>query len=280
MKLSANLAGVKVGDGCPVRVIGAINVSPESFYGESVARSRRALQQLARRMVGEGAVILDVGAMTTAPYQHGAISEAEERRRLLAAIGALRDTVEVPIAVDTQRSSVADAALEIGAAIINDVSGLGDPAMGAVARRAAGVILMASEAGPTQTPPVNMIAAILRRCLARARAAHIASHRIVLDPGIGFFRSTAVPWYEFDCLVLRELGRFRRLGRPLLIGVSRKSFIGRLTARNDPGERLPGSLAAAAIAVINGASLIRAHDVAATVDAVRIAEAIGVRQFT
>ncbi|MFI4982484.1 MAG: dihydropteroate synthase, partial [Nevskiales bacterium] len=145
MKLYANLAGVEVGDGFPVRLAGAINVSPESFYGGSVARGRDALQRLARRMVEEGADIIDVGAMTTAPYQQGAIGADEEQRRMRAAVRAIRAVVDVPISVDTQRSRVAAAALDAGAAIINDVSGLGhDPAMGAVAADAGGVILMAS----------------------------------------------------------------------------------------------------------------------------------------
>ncbi|MFQ5666434.1 MAG: dihydropteroate synthase [Candidatus Binatia bacterium] len=271
----ANLAGVEVGDRFPVRVVGAINVSPESFYRGSVARRRSALRRLAVRMVDEGADILDVGAMSTAPYLGGAIDEDEETRRMTAAIDALRDVVSVPISADTQRSRVAAAALDAGASIINDVSGFSrDRAMGTVARRSAGVILMACERGPSTAVPTRMIASLLRQCLARAGAAHIARRRIVLDPGLGFFRRGAVPWYEVDCLMLDALSRFRRLGQPLLVGVSRKSFIGKLAGRPQPAERLYGSLGAVAIAVYNGAALVRTHDVAATVDVVRVAQAI------
>jgi len=271
----ANLAGVEVGDGFPVQVVGALNVSPESFYAASVPKGRRALQHLAARMVAEGAAILDIGAMTTAPYVNGAISEDEEVRRMSAAVRAVRQVVDVPISADTQRSRVATAALAAGASIINDVSGLcHDAAMAAVARDAAGVILMAAEHGPSTTAPMNMIASRLRQCMARARAARIARRCIVLDPGIGFFRRAKVPWHELDCLVLRELHRLRRFGQPLLVGISRKSFIGKLTGRRDAGERLHGSLAATAVAVFNGAALVRTHDVAATLDAVRVAEAI------
>ena len=275
MRLHANLAGVDVGDGFPVRIVGAINVSPESFYSGSVAHSRRALQRLAQTMVEDGADLLDIGAMSTAPYVKGAIAETEERRRMTAAVRAVRQVVAVPISVDTQRSSVAAAALEAGAAVINDVSGLSyDSGMARVARQAAGVILMAFEKGASREAPVRMVASLLRGCLRRARSGGIDRRRIVLDPGIGFFRHAAVPWYEFDCLLLSQLSRLRQLRQPLLVGVSRKSFIGKLSSRIHPAERLAGSLAATAIAVHNGAALIRTHDVGATRDAVRVATAL------
>jgi len=275
MKLHANLAGVEVGDGLPVRIIGAINVSPESFYAASVARGTQALQRLAVRMVEEGADVLDIGAMSTAPYVKGAIGEEQERRRLAAAVRAVHRVVNVPIAVDTQRATVAAACLQAGARIVNDISGLRyDPTMGSVARQAEGVILMACEERPSREPPLALVTGLLRLCLRRARQARIARERIVLDPGIGFFRRAAVPWYTIDCLLLSRLSRLRRLRRPLLVGVSRKSFIGKLTGRADPGQRLYGSIAAAAVAVYNGAALIRTHDVAATRDAVRMATAL------
>jgi len=274
-KVYANLAGVEVGDGFPVRLVGVLNVSPESFYHSSVARGRRALQKLAQRMVQEGADILDIGARSTAPYLDGAISEAEETERMVAAVHAVREVAAVPLSADTQRSSVAAAALAAGAAIINDVSGLThDPAMAVVAGEAKGMILMASERGPSTTEPLAGVAFLLRQSLRRARQASIPSERIVLDPGIGFFRQTALPWYEFDCLVLARLSRLLRLGRPLLVGISRKSFTGRLTGRQHPAERLYGSLGATAVAVYNGASMVRTHDVAPTLDAVRMVEAI------
>jgi dihydropteroate synthase len=292
VSLYANLAGVEAGDGFPVRVVGAINVSAESFYGGSVVAGRRALERRALRMIEEGADILDVGAMSTAPYLKGAISAEEEGRRMVAAVRVLRDVAAVPLSADTQRASVAAAALEAGARIINDVSGLShDPAMADVARAAEGVILMAWEgsvpparrrggggaagrAGNATPAPLALIAGLLRQCLRRARRGRIATDRIVLDPGLGFFRHAGLPWYAIDCLVLKNLGRLRRLGRPLLVGASRKSFIGKYTGRSDPADRLSGSLAAAAIAAYNGAALVRTHDVAATADAVRLAAAV------
>lgn len=276
MKLpEASLAGVRVGGAHPVAIVGVINVSPESFYRDSVAASARELRQRAARMVADGAQILDVGAMSTAPYKRGWIPEEEEIRRLVRAVTTLSSAINVPISVDTQRASVAAAALAAGASIINDVSGLeADPAMAALAARAGGVILMASESGASKGRPIVEVARLLRRALRRAAAAGIKSKAIVLDPGIGFFRHAALPWQRFDCSLLAELGRLRQLGRPLLVGVSRKSFLGKL-ANGEPAEgRLPGSLGATAVAVFNGAALIRTHDVAETVAAVRVAEAI------
>jgi len=275
MRCHANLAGVEVGDGCSVRIVGAINVSPESFYGGSVATDRRQLQHVARRMAADGADVLDVGAMSTAPYRKGWIPEGEEIRRVTSAVRTLVNLVEIPISVDTQRAAVASAAFDAGARILNDVSGLGaDAGMASVARGAQGLILMAREEGPSTDAPIAAVRAALRAGLRRARAAGIPPTRIVLDPGIGFFRHGAVPWVAFDCAVLRDLARLRALGRPLLVGASRKSFIGTLTGRERPEERLAGSLAAAVAAVLAGAAMIRTHDVAPTLDAVRVAQAV------
>lgn len=258
-----------------MRVMAAINVSPESFYSASVARTRRALAARVRQAATEGADFIDLGAMSTAPYRRTWIAEEEERKRLVAAVQVASGESDLPVSVDTQRAAVAEAALAAGARIVNDVSGLAaDPRMGEVVRQAEGVILMAHEEGPSHEPPLRLVRRLLRACLARARRAGIAAQRIVLDPGIGFFRQAIVPWYEFDVLVLAHLEQLRPLGHPLLVGASRKSFLGRLAGREDPEQRLPGSLAAATVAVLHGAHIVRAHDVGPTVDAVRVAEAI------
>ncbi len=276
MTVYANLAGVEVGDGFPVRLMGAINVSPESFYQESVALSEDALRRLAAQMAAEGADLIDVGAMSTAPYLAGAIPEAEERRRLASAVRILRQAVDLPISVDTARSGAALAALDAGASVINDVSGFrADPAMAeAAARRAGGLILMASEVLPGAADPVETVVGLLRESCADSDAAGIARDRVVLDPGIGFFRKAALSWEAWDCQVIRRLGELRVLERPILIGVSRKSFIGKVLGRPDAADRLPGSLAATTVSVLNGAHIIRTHDVGATRDAIRMAEAL------
>ena len=276
MTAYANLAGVEVGDGFPVRLVGAINVSPESFYQGSVAATEDSVKQQAERMAAEGADLLDIGAMSTAPYLPTEIPEAEEIQRVTWAIGIVRGVASLPLSVDTTRSRVALAALDAGADVINDVSGLRrDPGMGEiVAKRARGVILMASEMAPEARDPTETVRGLLEESLQIVWRVGVPEHRVVVDPGIGFFRKAALPWYEWDCEVLRRLGELKTLDRPLLVGVSRKSFIGQLLGQADPAERLVGSLAATAVAVVNGAHMIRTHDVGPSREVVRVAEAL------
>jgi len=275
--IRATLAGVHLGDGLPVAVMGALNVSPASFYAGSVVTGADDLLRAAERMAREGASLLDVGAMSTAPYLSGSISASEEAERLGWAVDVLSSKLGVPVSADTSRAEPARAALEAGAAIINDVRGLtADPALAPlVARAGAGLILMASERGGAEgQPPVDTVMELLAESLRLAIQAGIREERVVVDPGIGFFRRRGIAWHEWDCAILATLGRLRDLGRPVCIGVSRKSFVGEIAREPDPGRRLPGSLAAVTAAVLGGASLIRAHDVAETVQAVRVAEAI------
>jgi dihydropteroate synthase len=256
--------------------MGALNVSPESFHAGSVHVERDDLVAAALAMVEAGAALIDVGARSTAPYGASSVSDREECLRLARAVEALAAKVPVPISADTARPGPARAALDAGARVINDVSGLRDPEMAALVReRGAGAILMAFPSDPpSRLSPISTIETLLRDALERARAAGIEDERIVLDPGIGFFRGERVDWPEWDAAVLAGLGELAPLGRPLCVGVSRKSFLGAIIDRPKTEDRLAGSLAATAVAVWNGAALIRAHDVAETLDAVRIAERI------
>jgi dihydropteroate synthase len=272
----ARLASVEIGGGAPVAVMGVLNVSPESFHSGSVYRDDDALLRAAVDMVDAGAALVDVGARSTAPYLPTEVSEAEEIDRLTGAVRLLADKLPVPVSADTTRPAVARAALEAGARIVNDVSGLSDLALAReVAARGASLIAMAAPgAGALLGAPLATVRARLERALATARTADIAVDRIVLDPGIGFFRDAAVPWHTWDVSVLAGLRTLLTLGRPLCVGVSRQTFVGALTGRADTADRLAGSLAATAAAVLGGADLIRAHDVRETVDAVRVAERI------
>ena len=271
--------------------MGVLNVSPESFHAGSVHTAGDDLLTVALAMVEAGAALIDVGARSTAPYLDTATSAEDERARLARAIDVLAPKVPVPISADTARPGPARGALDAGARVINDVTGLRDPAVAALVReRDAGIILMASPEGPgphanpiasgverrlpSGVDPVASVKALLARGLERVRAAGISEERVVLDPGIGFFRNEGVPWDEWDVRVLAGLGALKTLGRPLCVGVSRKSFIGAITGRPRTEERLAGSLAATTVAVWNGAALIRAHDVAETLDAARVAERI------
>ncbi|HET7558628.1 MAG TPA: dihydropteroate synthase [Limnochordia bacterium] len=273
-QLRAGWGELLIGDGLPVRIMGVINVSPESFFKGSVAAFPDAVSRAAEAMTGAGADCIDVGAMSTAPYLETRIPPEAEAERMVEAVTAIRRASGLPISADTQRAVVARAALAAGAAIINDVSGLlADEEMAQAARSADGVVLMATElAGAPGGEPVGQARASLEASLARAEAAGIDRRRIVVDPGIGFFRHAPQPWFVWDAAVLQRLGALRSLGLPILAAVSRKSFIGRLTGRERPDDRLSGSLAATAIAVYNGAHMVRTHDVAATRDAVRVAE--------
>jgi len=272
--------------------MGVLNVSPESFHAGSVRAAADELLSAALAMVEAGAVLIDVGARSTAPYLDTAITDEEERTRLARAIEVLAPKLPVPISADTSRPGPARAALEAGARIINDVSGLRDPTLASlVAERGAGVILMASPAATagglaaaggaagvegtlSRDQPVAVVSALLEAALERARAAGIPDERVVLDPGIGFFRNVAMAWDEWDARVLAGLDALGAIGRPLCVGVSRKSFIGAIIGRPGTEKRLAGSLAATAVAVWNGAALIRTHDVAETLDAVRVAERV------
>jgi dihydropteroate synthase len=276
MTAYASLGGIELGDGYPVRVLGVINVSPESFFRGSVPDGAADLCDRARRMADEGADLLDIGAMSTAPYKQTAVDEAEETRRLQAAVTAVCAAVSIPVSVDTSRAAVARAGLEAGAKVINDISGLrADPGMGELAaKRAEGLILMASPVGQEAPEPVAAVSGLLSKSLRLAWKAGVPAHRIVLDPGIGFFRETGLAWDRWDCEVLRRLKEFASLGHALGVGVSRKSFLGKLVGKADPGDRLIASLAATVVAVLNGAHVIRTHDVAPTREAILVAEAL------
>ena len=273
----ATVAGVSVGDGLDVAVVGALNVSPESFYSGSVVTDADRLLRAAEAMAQAGAAWLDVGAMSTAPYLEARIRETEEADRLHWAVGLITAKLDLPVSADTSRTLAARAALESGARMVNDVTGLAaDPALARlVAEAGAGLVLMAAPAAaPIPGEPVDTVLASLAGSLARARAAGVPDDRILVDPGIGFFRGGTIAWPEWDCRVLAGLRALRSLGRPVYVGISRKSFIGALAGVPDPADRLPGTLAAAAAAALGGAHVIRAHDVAETAQAVRIAQAI------
>jgi dihydropteroate synthase len=274
MEPYALVAGIQVGDHSPVRLMGIINVSPESFFKGSVFSSRDAIRRIAEQMTADGADMLDVGARGTAPYLQTEISVEEEMDRLAQAIQTIREVTDRPISADTQTAVVAQAALNVGASILNDVSGLAhDSEMATIATSYKGVLLMANaSATSAQGDPVAVVKDALEAALQRANQAGIAPEHIVLDPGIGFFRDRAISWDSWDRIILQQLPTFRSWGRPLLLSVSRKSVIGKVLGYPNPADRLFGSLGLTALAVYQGAHLIRTHDIAATRDVVRIAE--------
>ncbi len=258
-----------------VAVMGIINLSPDSFYaGNRCATVEEAVRR-AENMVEEGAHVLDVGAESTRPGSQ-AIGEETELKRLVPVISALAKRVPVPISVDTSKPAVADRVLQEGARIINNVAGPNHPEMSRViARHGAGVVVMHMQGVPEtmQDNPkygdvVEDVLEFLRLSVETAGSAGIAPRSIAVDPGIGFGKTLG-----HNLKLIGSLRRFKVLDKPVLIGVSRKSFIGRILDL-DAEERLEGSLAAGVAGVINGADILRVHDVRATVRAVRIAHAI------
>jgi len=268
------LGRVEVGDGLPVRVMGVINVSPESFYKGSVVLPEKA-GEVASAMVEEGADIVDVGGRSTAPYLQTEVPLEEEVQRVRVAVESIRSSVDVPVSVDTFRARVAEEAIKAGAEIVNDVTGLkGDPAMVDVLREyQPSVIVCARETSPgVGGKPVERVLRALSETLEMLRRIDYDMGKVVIDPCIGFFRYQDIPWYIWDVNVIAGLRELRVLGRPIAIGISRKSFIGVLTGRERPEDRLYGSIALTAIAVVNGAHVVRTHDVLPTKDAVRAVE--------
>ena len=266
--IEKTIAGLEVGDDQPVRVMGVINLSRESFYKGSVVSADSVLDA-ALKMIDEGAELIDVGARSTWPLSQK-ISKEEERSRLIPAIKKLAD-ITVPISVDTMFADIAGKALDAGARIINDVSGFtADKGMVKVAKEHdCPVILMASNKIPGD--PVGMDAVIdsLGRIISGAEDGGVNPDNIIIDPAIGKWTPGKLPMYDYE--TIDNIQRLRIFEKPILAAISRKSFIGE-TLNKPAGERLYGSLAATAIAVRNGAHIIRTHDVAATLDAVRVAE--------
>lgn len=260
----------------PVTIMGIINLSPDSFCGENRCETESEALKTAERLLKEGADQLDVGAESSRPGSR-AIPEDVEIRRLVPVVSVLARKFEVPISVDTYKPEVAQRVLEAGAVWINDITGLqGRPQMaGLIARHGAGAVIMHMKGVPAnmQDHPqyedlVGEILGFLQKSLEIARSAGIAEDRIVIDPGIGFGKTP-----EHNLELIRCLDRFRVLNKPILLGASRKSFIGQVL--DLPVEdRLEGSLAAAILGVMNGASILRVHDVRATVRAVAMAQAI------
>jgi dihydropteroate synthase len=255
--------------------MGILNVTPDSFSdGGKYLQTEAAVTQ-AKQMIAEGAAIIDVGAESTRPYGGmRPVTAAEEIARLEPVLSQLA-ALGTPVSIDTMKAEVARFALQAGAAMMNDVWGLQrDPAMAEVAA-AHDVPIVVMHNRASVDPAIDImkdIAAFFERSLEIATKAGIRKSNILLDPGIGFGKNA-----EQSMTALARLSELRGFGCPLLVGASRKSFIASVTP-SEPQQRLGGSIAAHLLAVQNGAKIIRTHDVAETVQALRIASAIGNKQ--
>ncbi len=256
-------------------VMGILNVTPDSFSDGGLFRARDAALRHAERMLAAGADLLDIGGESTRPGAAD-VSEQEELDRILPVLECLRDLTTLPISVDTSKPAVMRAAVGGGAALLNDVRALRVPgALEAAAELQVPVCLMHMQGEPRtmQSEPnyedvCHDVAAFLEQRMQACMDAGIPADHIVLDPGFGFGKSLA-----HNVELLANLRELTRLGRPLLVGLSRKSMVGALAGR-DVQDRLAASVAAAVLAVRNGADILRVHDVAATVDAMRVVRVV------
>lgn len=257
-------------------IMGVLNVTPDSFSdgGEFFTPDRAIARAL--EIEAQGADILDIGGESTRPGARF-ISAEEERQRVIPVITAVAGRIRIPISIDTTKEAVARAALEAGADIINDISGLTfDPRLADLAAASgAGLIIMHTRGAPdimqTLDPSPDIFAEIedhFQRSVEMALRSGVRRDQLVLDPGIGFGKTL-----EDNLALLNNLDRFSRFDLPLLVGPSRKSFIGRLTGK-EPRERVFGTAAAVTAAIFRGAHIVRVHDVAAMLDVVRVADAI------
>jgi dihydropteroate synthase len=253
-------------------VMGILNVTPDSFSDAGQFIDPMTAIAHAGEMAKQGADILDIGAESTRPYGGAKPVSAGDERARLAPVLPAAVKLGLPVSIDTIKASIAAWALDQGAAIVNDVWGLqGDPDMARlVAERGVSVIVMHNR--EAADPAIDIVADVITffsRSLEIAERAGIARANIVLDPGIGFGKTP-----EQSIVCIARLAEFKRFGRPLLVGASRKRFINSVTP-SPPDERIGGSIASHLLAVEHGAAIVRAHDVAETVQALRVAAVIG-----
>ena len=275
------IANVGVGGKNPVRIMGILNTSPESFYKKSISTTKNDIKNSIKQMEGDGADFIDIGGMSTAPYLSTIVSEKVETRRILDAIKIAQNNSNLPISIDTCRSNVARTVLEYGVEIINDISGLKfDKKMkDVISEFTPSLILCAYSSKTISGNDIVSTKKLLRESLGIAKKSHTSSEKIVLDPAIGFFRKTGQgpfftkiksDWVKRDLSIIKNLKSIKQK-YPILISVSNKSFLGNLLGKENTTDRLFGSIAAETISVINGADIIRTHNVSATKDAITIA---------
>src|ERR1700682_3212069 len=274
--MAATMRVTRIGDhdfhwGSRTYVMGIVNVTPDSFSGDGVNDLEAAVAQ-AQRMERDGADLIDIGGESTRPetWAGPGLSLEDELARVIPVVERVAATVDVPISIDTYKAEVANRAITAGAALVNDVWALRrDRQMAAtVAGARAPAVLRHSKPGGGYRELIAEIAASLRESIELAREAGIADERIIVDPGIGFGKNR-----EENLEIIRRLPELRRLGVPVLIGPSRKSFIGK-THDLPAGERLEGSAAAAALSITRRGDIVRVHDVKAMVRVTKMADAI------
>jgi dihydropteroate synthase len=283
----AKIGNVRVGGKNPVRIMAILNTSPESFYKKSVNTSKTHIKNTVKQMENQGADFIDVGGMSTAPYLSTLVSEKVESKRILNAIKIIQNFTNLPISVDTCRAKVAQDSLEYGVEIINDISGLkyDEKMQEVISKFVPSLILCAYNSKIILGNSIQTTKKLLKESLKIAKKSNVPSEKIVLDPAIGFFRKTGKgpfftkiksDWLERDLSIIKNLNLIKQ-NYPILISVSNKSFLGEILGKENPSDRLFGSIAAETVSVLNGADIIRTHNVEATKDAIIVASQLSKR---
>jgi dihydropteroate synthase len=283
----AKIGNVRVGGKNPVRIMAILNTSPESFYKKSVNTTKTHIKNTVKQMENQGADFIDVGGMSTAPYLSTLVSEKVESKRILNAIKIIQNFTNLPISVDTCRAKVAQDSLEYGVEIINDISGLkyDEKMQEVISKFVPSLILCAYNSKIILGNSIQTTKKLLKESLKIAKKSNVPSEKIVLDPAIGFFRKTGKgpfftkiksDWLERDLSIIKNLNLIKQ-NYPILISVSNKSFLGEIIGKENPSDRLFGSIAAETVSVLNGADIIRTHNVEATKDAIMVASQLSKR---
>ena len=280
------IRNLEIGNGKP-KIMGIINASPESFYKESIATGKKIISERAIEMEQQGADIIDIGGMSTAPYGHNLVSANKEVERLRNSISAVKDVCSIPLSVDTPRAEVARVSIEMGVDLVNDVTGLKyDEKMKSVVFSSGLPVIIGAYGDRSVTYNSGDIAEtidILQKSLVLADESGISEDKLIVDPLIGFFRESGnnpyftklshQNWYDRDMGIISNLKHLSNLSKPICISVSRKSFIGRLFNLTET-ERLIPSIILQVICALNGTDIIRTHDVKETRVALELLERI------
>ena len=271
-----SIGKLRIGEKVPARIMGVINVSPESFYKNSVKTKVNEIANVATEMQKTGADMIDVGAMSTAPYLETIISVEQETRRMTHAIEVIKRNCSLPSSADTPRAEVAKEAIKLGADAINDISGLKyDKKMADIVARSGLPIIIGAYGGRSARISGSVLGTmkVLNESISIAKSSDIGADNIIIDPAVGFFRAkgknpfftkmTDFPWYIRDIELISNLKKLKIFSKPICICVSRKSFIGNIF-NLEPEQRLIPSAATELICILNSANLIRTHDVRET----------------
>ncbi len=278
------IRNLEIGNGKP-KIMGIINASPESFYKESIATGKKIISERAIEMEEEGADLIDIGGMSTAPYGYTIVSANKEVERLRISISAVKDVCSIPLSVDTPRAEVAKVSINMGVDLVNDVTGLKyDEKMKSVVFSSGLPVIIGAYGDRSVTYNSGNIAEtidILQKSLVLADESGISEDKLIVDPLIGFFRESGnnpfftkishQNWYDRDIGIISNLKHLSNLSKPICISVSRKSFIGHLFKLTET-ERLIPSIILQAICVLNGTDIIRTHDVKETRVALELLE--------